>query len=202
MNNASANIPYEVRFQLRSNKCELYKDGGCKNPCQDDCEKLFALAQQYDGNINEQMDGKYLKELSALDLYRICVEAQIKVENNRDRKYYIRALLDNRYFSELEGKVVGGEDVVNGPSHYQHGSFEVIDEMVIMFGMEKTITFCQLNAWKYRARAPYKGKFDEDMAKANRYLEMAYELQQIRQEYPEADGYEVCALWKGRKKEE
>lgn len=93
------------------------------------------------------------------------------------------------------------EDVVKEPSHYQHGAFEVIDEMVIMFGMEKTIVFCQLNAWKYRARAPYKNKFEEDMAKANRYLEMAYELQQIRQEYPEADGYEVCALLKGRKKE-
>lgn len=91
------------------------------------------------------------------------------------------------------------EDAVKDPSHYQHGTFEVIDEMVIMFGMEKTIAFCQLNAWKYRARAPYKNNFDEDMAKADRYLEMAYELQQIRQEYPEADRYEVCALLKGRK---
>lgn len=147
MNNASAKIPHEVRFQLCSQKCELYNSNRCSNPCQDDCERLFALAQQYNGNIKEQ------------------------------------------------------EDMVNDPSHYQHGAFEVIDEMVIMFGMEKTIVFCQLNAWKYRARAPYKNKFEEDMAKANRYLEMAYELQQIRQEYPEADGYEVCALLKGRKKE-
>lgn len=201
MNNASANIPCEVRFQLCSNKCELYKDGRCKNPCQDDCERLFALAQQYDGNIKEQMEDKCLEELSAKDLYRLCTEAQITVESKRDRKYYIRALLDNGCFGELEEKIGVVEDVVKDPSHYQHGTFEVIDEMVIMFGMEKTIVFCQLNAWKYRARAPYKNKFDEDMAKANRYLEMAYELQQIRQEYPEADGYEVCALLKGRKKE-
>lgn len=145
MNNASEKIPHEVRHELCKNKCEMYDR--CPEPCNNDCERLFALAQQYNGNIKEQ------------------------------------------------------EDVVNDPSHYQHGAFEVIDEMVIMFGMEKTIVFCQLNAWKYRARAPYKNKFEEDMAKANRYLEMAYELQQIRQEYPEADGYEVCALLKGRKKE-
>ena len=72
------------------------------------------------------------------------------------------------------------EDVVNEPSHYKHGTFEVIDEMVIMFGIEDTITFCRLNAWKYRARAPFKGNMEQDMAKANRYLEMAAELEAIR----------------------
>ena len=58
--------------------------------------------------------------------------------------------------------------------------------------------FCRMNAWKYRARAPYKGKMEQDMDKANRYLEMAYEMSQIRQEYPEADSYEVVFLLKGR----
>lgn len=72
------------------------------------------------------------------------------------------------------------EDVVKEPSHYKHGTFEVIDEMVIMFGIEDTITFCRLNAWKYRARAPFKGNMEQDMAKANRYLEMAAELEAIR----------------------
>lgn len=72
------------------------------------------------------------------------------------------------------------EDVVNEPSHYKHGTFEVIDEMVIMFGIEDTITFCRLNAWKYRARAPFKGNMEQDMAKANRYLEIAAELEAIR----------------------
>ena len=65
------------------------------------------------------------------------------------------------------------EDVVNNPQHYQHGTFEVIDEMLIAFGPEKTFTFCILNAWKYRSRAPYKGKPEEDMDKADRYMQMA-----------------------------
>ena len=72
------------------------------------------------------------------------------------------------------------EDVVNEPNHYKHGSFEVIDEMVIVFGVENTIQFCRMNAWKYRARAPFKGNMEQDMAKANRYLEMAASLEAIR----------------------
>lgn len=72
------------------------------------------------------------------------------------------------------------EDVVNEPSHYKHGSFEVIDEMVIVFGIENTIQFCRMNAWKYRARAPFKGNMEQDMAKANCYLEMAAGLEAIR----------------------
>lgn len=92
------------------------------------------------------------------------------------------------------------EDVVREPRHYQHGTFEVIDEMLIVFGVEATLTFCKMNAWKYRARAPFKGKPKEDMEKANRYLEMAYDITQIRQEYPEADGYEVVFLLKGNNK--
>ena len=37
------------------------------------------------------------------------------------------------------------EDVVNEPSHYKHGSFEVIDEMVLVFGIENTIQFCRMH---------------------------------------------------------
>lgn len=72
------------------------------------------------------------------------------------------------------------EDVVNEPGHYKHGSFEVIDEMVIVFGIDATIQFCRMNAWKYRARAPFKGNMEQDMAKANCYLEMAAGLEAIR----------------------
>lgn len=74
-------------------------------------------------------------------------------------------------------------DPVNNPEHYRVGTFEVIDEMIIAFGPRKTYDFCILNAWKYRARAPYKGKQDEDMQKSDRYMEMA---KQIMDSNPEA----------------
>ena len=102
----------------------------------------------------------------------------------------------SNYQMKIKNEVV--EDAVREPQHYQHGIFEVIDEMIIVFGVEATMQFCRMNAWKYRARAPYKGKMEQDMDKANRYLEMAYEMSQIRQEYPEADSYEVVFLLKGR----
>lgn len=79
---------------------------------------------------------------------------------------------------EEEFEVVDGSktDVVKEPSHYKHGRFEVIDEMLIAFGPQRTYDFCIMNAWKYRARAPYKGNMEQDMDKANRYLEMAKQI--------------------------
>ena len=75
----------------------------------------------------------------------------------------------------------GGHDVVvDDPDHYRHSTFEVIDEMVLAFGIDATITFCVLNAWKYRARAPYKGKPEQDMEKADRYMQYAHDLQLIK----------------------
>lgn len=67
-------------------------------------------------------------------------------------------------------------DVVREPAHYKQGRYEVIDEMLIVFGPQKTYDFCILNAWKYRARAAFKGAAEQDMDKANRYLEMAKEI--------------------------
>jgi len=62
------------------------------------------------------------------------------------------------------------DDVVNHPSHYTQGGMECIDEMVLIFGVEATMNFCLLNAWKYRKRCLHKGKSEEDMAKSDAYL--------------------------------
>lgn len=82
--------------------------------------------------------------------------------------------------SEKEVEVKGTEaveDVVKEPQHYQHGSFEVIDEMLIAFGARDTFMFCVMNAWKYRSRALFKGNAGQDLDKANRYMEMARQIQ-------------------------
>jgi hypothetical protein len=68
------------------------------------------------------------------------------------------------------------EDIVREPSHYKHGTFETIDEMIIVFGPQRTYDYCIINAWKYRSRAPFKGNMEQDMKKANYYLEMAMEI--------------------------
>lgn len=74
------------------------------------------------------------------------------------------------------------EDVVREPSHYKHGTFETIDEMLLVFGPQKTYDYCIVTAWKYRSRAPFKGKPEQDMEKANRYLEMAREIAEANKE--------------------
>lgn len=78
---------------------------------------------------------------------------------------------------ELEEAVAMTEvDMVHEPSHYKQGTFEVIDEMLIVFGPQRTFDFCIMNSWKYRARAPYKEKMEQDMEKSHRYLEMAKQI--------------------------
>lgn len=65
------------------------------------------------------------------------------------------------------------EDMINHPSHYTKG-IECIDEMILLYGVVETMSFCKLNAHKYRKRAFDKGgKADQD--KSDWYMkEYAY----------------------------
>lgn len=60
-------------------------------------------------------------------------------------------------------------DPVNKPYHYVSGKFECLDVMRDVFGDERVKTWCVLNAFKYLFRC-YKKNGDEDIAKANFYL--------------------------------
>ena len=55
--------------------------------------------------------------------------------------------------------------LVNHPSHYNHGGMETIDKMIKLYGIEKVKVFCELNAFKYRDRAGYKGSSDSAIAR-------------------------------------
>ena len=67
------------------------------------------------------------------------------------------------------------EDLVNHPSHYTNGGMECIDEMILIFGIEATMHFCLLNAWKYRRRALDKNG-QQDMDKSHWYINKYKEL--------------------------
>lgn len=62
------------------------------------------------------------------------------------------------------------KDMVNSPAHYMQGSNETIVEMVYMFGFDTVADYCKCAAWKYRARAPFKGNAEEDFKKADWYI--------------------------------
>lgn len=67
-------------------------------------------------------------------------------------------------------------EFVNHPKHYgREGAMECIDEMVLVFGVEATMNFCLLNAWKYRYRAADKNGA-EDIAKSDWYMTKYAEL--------------------------
>lgn len=64
---------------------------------------------------------------------------------------------------------------VSHPTHYGAHAKECIVEMLVLFGLDDFITFCKMNAWKYRYRAGRKvgNTYDQDNAKADRYIEYA-----------------------------
>ena len=72
-------------------------------------------------------------------------------------------------------------DVVSHPDHYKTHDKECIVEMLILFGLDNFIMFCQMNAWKYRYRAGSKdgNSADQDNAKADRYIEYAARARKI-----------------------
>lgn len=91
-----------------------------------------------------------------------------------DRKATYDPEMDNLLNGSLDEQVA---DMVNHPSHYKKNAYETIDEMRIIFGDEAVILYCKINAWKYKSRAPYKGKMEEDLAKADWYMTCAKTLE-------------------------
>ena len=81
-----------------------------------------------------------------------------------------------KFVNNMYGKVNNPDndkDMVNHPSHYEHG-IECIDEMILLYGKEETMSFCKLNSHKYRKRALDKGG-REDQDKSDWYVkEYAY----------------------------
>lgn len=61
-------------------------------------------------------------------------------------------------------------DIVNNPPHYTSASVECIDIMLELYGIEDVKTFCKCNAFKYLWRSNFKNNKEEDIKKANWYL--------------------------------
>lgn len=69
---------------------------------------------------------------------------------------------------------------VNHPNHYNQGKRETIEEMRLMFGDQAVADFCRLSAYKYMRRADYKGKKEEDLAKAEWYMDYLDKMERER----------------------
>jgi hypothetical protein len=71
------------------------------------------------------------------------------------------------------------EEKINHPKHYNQYPIEIIDMMLAIWGSEKTINFCIMNAFKYRMRIGHKNTIEEDLAKENWYLRKAKEIEML-----------------------
>lgn len=96
---------------------------------------------------------------------------ELDAENSRLKAMLARAQAD---FLKHDG--APEPDMVDQPPHYKQHAMECFDEMLQVFGTAAVKAYCKCAAWKYRYRAPYKGKFDEDNAKADWYLKKLSEL--------------------------
>ncbi len=69
-------------------------------------------------------------------------------------------------------------EFINSPRHYNEFSKEAWEMMVDIWGIEKFIAFCEMNAFKYKMRAGTKlgETADKDIMKAKWYLDKAAEL--------------------------
>ncbi|MGA2435878.1 MAG: DUF3310 domain-containing protein [Bryobacteraceae bacterium] len=79
-----------------------------------------------------------------------------------------KALLD----SSKKIKDINSDDNINHPKHYTFGKFEVIDVLLDWFSDEPLLW----QVGKYIARAKHKGKFIEDLKKAEFYLKKRIDM--------------------------
>jgi hypothetical protein len=65
-------------------------------------------------------------------------------------------------------------------NHYKKQSIETFDMMLKVYGKDKLIHFCEINAFKYRMRAGYKDSAEQDIQKAIWYENKANELKESK----------------------
>ena len=71
---------------------------------------------------------------------------------------------------------------VNHPQHYTTYDVETIEMMLRIWGVQETISFCKLNAFKYRMRAGHKDNAQQDIDKALWYENKMNELSSCNNE--------------------
>lgn len=188
MNDASKNIPLDIKKKL-CEECEC--QATCSKTQCDDCERMFAKYQK----MIHKYSAEEISKMSSIELYRACVSKGVKgARIKQSRDYYISQLYENGWITyetlvELSnGAVNKGRSPMEliRPTNDEEKSMiqceksaDVIDEMIILFGIADVITFCRLNAWAYRKKSSYNDN-TEYAEEADRYIKIAHELQQNR----------------------
>ena len=67
------------------------------------------------------------------------------------------------------------KDQIN-PAHYKQYPMQAIDMMEKIWGVQATIDFCYMTAFKYRMRLGHKDGIEQEQKKEKWYLDKAAEL--------------------------
>lgn len=97
-------------------------------------------------------------------------------DNQNNKSHYWNDKEVAIYFKKVNISPNKQKEMVNHPSHYKNNKYECIDVMLDVFGKEKVLAFCELNAFKYQWRANFKGTDIQDKKKAEWYLNKYIEL--------------------------
>ena len=87
-----------------------------------------------------------------------------------------------RVFYLCRINLIRNMEQVNHPQHYKTYDVETIDMMIRIWGIQETISFCKLNAFKYRMRAGHKDNAEQDIKKALWYENKMKELSSCNHE--------------------
>ena len=99
-------------------------------------------------------------------------------DNQNNKSHYWNDKEVAIYFKKVNTLPKKQKEMVNHPSHYKNNKYECIDVMLDVFGKEKVLAFCELNAFKYQWRANFKGTDIQDKKKAEWYLNKYIELKE------------------------
>ena len=101
-------------------------------------------------------------------------------DKNINHKWHDDWILE--FFIKITDTSESQKEMVNHPPHYKNNKYECIDVMLDIFGKEKVLAFCELNAFKYQWRANFKGTDIQDKKKAEWYLNKYIELKENKNE--------------------
>lgn len=99
-------------------------------------------------------------------------------DNQNNKRHYLNDKEVAIYFKKVNTSPNKQKEMINHPSHYKNNKYECIDVMLDVFGKEKVLAFCELNAFKYQWRANFKGTDIQDKKKAEWYLNKYIELKE------------------------
>ena len=133
-------------------------------------------------------------EINDHNIYKVCCngdatdyhETEIKKtkEDNRSKMAKSRDLQQvfESFGYEYSESIDKARDIIFGnktdPLHYKNQSIEVWEMMIRIWGKEKFISFCEMNAFKYRMRVGSKEgeSIEDEIKKAQIYEQKANEL--------------------------